>query len=157
MQTKAISLFFLFLPGLTLAQSTEMPGNTSNGSFIWILIQAIFALLLMIGGIFLVVWVLKQFMNRTQRTGSGDNSNFQVVKQIPVSPKQQIYAVRFLDDLLLLGSSENGLTKIDCYRDFDRWDLFEGNATPLQDNFKSIFKGKLAAKLPGSGSGMRQN
>jgi len=66
-----------------------------------------------------------------------------VVKQIPIAPKQSLYAVRFLDDLLVIGSSESGLTQIETYRDFDQWEVFERSNPKLQKSFKQIFMGKL--------------
>lgn len=153
MNARLIYILLSLLPSLIYSQSSPDPEAASNSSFIWLLMQAIFALLLVIGGIFLVVWVLKQFMNRTQRGASGTSTNFRVVKQIPVTPKHQLFAVRFLDDLFILGGNESGLTKIDCYRDFDRWEVFETGASPIQDNFRNIFKGKIAGRFTGTNSG----
>gem|GEM_PF-1621255 len=143
MKNKITFLFLSLLPLVASAQDKSSQSGVEQESFFWILLQAIFALALVIGGIFLIVWVLKQFMNRSQ-SGYGATSNeFRVVKQIPIAPKQSLYAVRFLDDLLVIGSSESGLTQIETYRDFDQWEVFERSNPKLQKSFKQIFMGKL--------------
>jgi len=143
MKNKITILFLSLLPLVASAQNESSQGGVEQESFFWILLQAIFALALVIGGIFLIVWVLKQFMNRSQAGPVGATAEFRVVKQIPVSPKQNLYAVRFLDDLFVLGSSEKGLTQIESYHDFDRWEVFERSNPKIHNSFKQIFLGKL--------------
>ncbi len=143
MKNKLLFLLLVMIPSLMAAQDQLQKNDTGQKSFFWILLQALFALALVIGGIFLIVWVLKQFMNRTKSGFGPSNNEFSVLRQIPVTPKQNLYAVRFLDDLFVLGSSEQGLTKIESYREFDQWEIFERNTPKIQSSFKQIFLGKL--------------
>jgi len=74
MKNKITFLFLSLLPLVASAQDKSSQSGVEQESFFWILLQAIFALALVIGGIFLIVWVLKQFMNRSQ-SGYGATSN----------------------------------------------------------------------------------
>lgn len=140
----------LMAPVVALAQENASATAAEELSFFWIVIKAIIALLLVIGGIVLVVWVLKQFMNRAQRSNTdGQNGNFTVVQQVNLSPAHTLYAVRFLDDLLVVGGSGDGLSVIHHYPDFTRWDDIKADTSNLTQNFGEVFRNSLTGKFPG--------
>lgn len=137
-------------PAIAFAQTSVTDSSPEAPSLFWIVAQAIFALILVIGGIVLVVWVLKQFLNHTKnRAASGQNGNFTVIQRCNLSPTHTLYAVRFLDDLLVVGGSEDKLSVIHRYTDFTRWDEIKADSSNMPQNFGQIFRNSLTGKFPG--------
>jgi len=138
------------VPAISVAQNSVADPVPEEPSFFWIVVQAFVALLLVIGGIVLVVWVLKQLMNRTQnRPAGGQNGNFTVVQQCNLSPVHTLYAVRFLDDLFVVAGTEDGLSAIHRYADFTRWDEIKADPSHVTQNFGQLFRNSLQGKFTG--------
>ncbi|MCF7802852.1 MAG: flagellar biosynthetic protein FliO [Candidatus Marinimicrobia bacterium] len=141
MKNKSILLVTVLLPGILAAQESFQETGGNQPSFLWIIIQSIFALALVIGGIVLVVWVLRQFMNRAQGSPSAQRTpEFRVLHQVDLTANHSLFAVRFFNDLLLLGEGENGMTLIHKYPDFREWDALEDNSPQVNQKFGQILK-----------------
>lgn len=139
-------------PALAIAQELEEATGGKQPSLFWIIIQSVLALALVIGGIYLVVWVLKQAMNRTSGGGGLTNREmFGVVHRSAVSPKHSIYAVRFLDDLFILAGNEENITVVHRYAQFDQWEKFESGGNSAGGSFADVLKDKFSDISGGSG------
>jgi len=112
----------------------------------WLALQSVGALILVVVGIFVFVWFLKQMMTRFSGSSSvNTHTGFQIVSRMSISPKQSLYAVRSFDDLLILASSDAGVTLLHRYENFEHWDNFDFQQKPVRDNFGGMFR-KLLSK-----------
>ncbi len=144
MRRTLLIIGIMLRPAFGLAQEVEGTSGGSQPALIWIILQAILALALVIGGIFLVVWVLKQAMNRGGGMAGGSGGRlFGVVHRTTISPKQSIYAVRFQDDLFILAGNDERLSVIHHYSGFEAWDQFDTGASGAGSNFAEVLKEKF--------------
>lgn len=136
---------------LTAAAAVQTPDTASaftseSPSLFWIVLQTIFALAVVIAGIVGFVWLLKQLMSRTASSNqdSKSNSQVQLVRQLPLSPKHSIYMIRILDDLFIVSSTEEDLNLLHRYEDFNKWESIETQQTQVSAGFSQFFQGALA-------------
>lgn len=119
-------------------------GEQAPGTF-WLAVQSIGALILVVVGIFVFVWLLKQMMTRfSGNAPAANHAGFQVVSRMSITPKQSLYAVRSFDDLLILASSDSGITLLHRYEKFEHWDNFDFQQKPVRDNFGGMFRKLLS-------------
>ncbi len=136
----------------TAAYAVQNPDTASalsndSPSFFWVLLQTVFALAVVIAGIVGFVWLLKQLMNRTAATaqeGSNKNPQLHLVHQLPLSPKHSIYMVRVLDDLFVVSNTEEKISLLHRYEDFNQWDIIETKTTQISSGFAQFFQTALA-------------
>lgn len=139
-----MNLFIMFA-GTSVAQIDSTAVSGGGPSFFWVLIQSVFALVVVIAGIIAFVWVLKQFMGRSVgSTGESANSELRLIQQFPLSPKQSIFLVRILDDLYVLSNSDEDLTLLHRYEEFQRWDSIELHYKPGANGFAQFFQKTLS-------------
>ncbi len=126
---------------IALGENTlSTPGNQEPG-FLWILLQSIGALLLVMVGIYVFVWLLKQLMNRTGgHMPSGISAHFQVLSRMAISPKHSLYAIRSFDDLFIVASSESEISLLHRYENFEQWDAFDVKKNAGQNGFEKLFQ-----------------
>jgi flagellar biogenesis protein FliO len=136
---------------LTVAATVQTPDTASafsgeSPSFFWILLQTIFALAVVVAGIVGFVWLLKQLMNRTASPNQDNKSNsqFHLVRQLPLSPKNSIYMIRILDDLFVVSNTEEDLKLLHRYEDFNKWESIETQQAQVAAGFSQFFQGALS-------------
>jgi len=125
-------------------------GTTDTGKkepgTLWLALQSIGALILVVIGIIVFIWLLRQMMTRFSGNGSvSTHAGFQVISRMSISPKHSLYAIRSFDDLLILASSDSGVTLLHRYENFEHWDNFDFQQKPVQNNFGAMFR-KLLSK-----------
>lgn len=92
----------------TAAQSA---GTSSGGAFV----RLIVGLFIVIAVIFGVYWLLKIY-NRSKKGGAGNGATgIDVVTTAPLGPNRNIHLVRVGDELLLVGSAEQAITRLRTY------------------------------------------
>lgn len=69
------------------------------------------ALLLILGFIFLALTLLKRY-GLTARLQGGNASRLRVEERVVLGPRKQLVVVRFLNKLLVLGVTDNGINVI---------------------------------------------
>ncbi len=97
-----------------------------------------FIALLMIG----VGWVAKKYLLPGKAFGSS-GSGIDVIAHIPLQPKRSIFLVRVPGKILVVGSAENGLTKLSEISDVQALEKFElsvAEASKSGQRFADIFK-----------------
>jgi len=149
-----IMLVIVTIPEVVFSQDIQSSGGGSEPSFIWIVIQAILALALVIAGIYLVVWVLKQAMDRSQGGGKSENTQlFGILYQSAISPKQSLYAIRFLDDLFIVAGNDEQVTVLHRYENFEGWEKLKDGTTQATGKFARLLQEKVMGVSGGSGTG----
>lgn len=115
-------------------------GNQGSGTF-WLALQSVGALILVVIGIFIFVWLLKQMMTRFSGNSSmGTQAGFRVISRMSISPKHSLLAVRSFDDLLILASSDSGVTLLHRYENFEHWEDLDFQHKPVENSFGGVFR-----------------
>ena len=90
---------------------TETAGTSSGGAFV----RLIVGLFIVIAVIFGVYWLLTSY-NKSKKGGAGSGSTgIDVVTTAPLGPNRNIHLVRVGDELLLVGSAEQAITRLRTY------------------------------------------
>jgi len=129
------------LPRFIAAQDSGAPSEAQGDGTIWLILQSIGALLLVLAGIFVTIWLLKYLMNRTSgQLSDGLSTHFTVISKVAISPKHSIYALRSFDDLLIVGTSESGIEMLHRYENFQQWDTIDLKSPNKVSDFTSLFQ-----------------
>ncbi len=129
------------LPQFVFAQDSGAPSEDQGVGTVWLILQSIGALLLVLAGIFVTIWLLKYLMNRTSgQLSDGLSSHFTVISKVAISPKHSIYALRSFDDLLIVGTSESGIEMLHRYENFQQWDAIDLKSPNKVSDFTSLFQ-----------------
>jgi len=116
------------------------PGDQDPG-LLWTILQSIGALLVVVVGVFVFVWLLKQLMNRTGgHMTSGISSHFQVLSKVAISPNHSLFAIRSFDDLFIVASSDSGVRLLHRYENFEQWDAFDHQRSAGPNGFEKLFR-----------------
>ena len=136
----ALIILLFFLNILISAQTTETPQLTSTNNFDlggWMIKMGLF-LGLIIGLIYVSLYLLKRYVYRPISNNSG--GVFQILESTSIAPKKSLLLVKVLDRLLVLGVSEsqiNALAEIEEASVRELVSKLKTNATHSGDNFQT--------------------
>ena len=96
---------------LSSGGTSAVSHSSSSGAFI----RMLFGLAIVIGVVFALYWVLKKVGNRNSGSGIRDDGKMTIVASTQLAPTRSLHLVRVGDELVLVGSAEQGVTPIRVY------------------------------------------
>lgn len=137
---QAIAAFFLLLPAMTLAKSNEEPGPEFNsGQWIW----ALFSLVIVV---VLAYWATKFLAGKF---GVSQAKHLKVAESLFLGPNRHLYLLLVHNKVLLIGSSEGGISLIQEIDDPQFFEELERHGANIQNLPAGKFSGLITPVLGG--------
>ena len=77
----------------------------------WLIVQVVLYLALIVGLIYLTLYVLRKYVYRPPLQGAAQ-AHLRVLTSVFVAPKKAIYLVKVVDRILVLGATDSGMTTL---------------------------------------------
>ena len=143
MKPLAVLFIVLMLPGMVWAQDTTQvipkpPQIDYNPDITGILFKLFVSLTIVIGLIYLSIYVLKKFNNKTYTSG---NQLIDIIGKSYLAPKQSLYIVKMGFSYAVLGVCENSINMI---KELSPEEVENLKKSPVQNKgFQNILKSVL--------------
>lgn len=145
-------LLFLMAPALaqTVADSSAAMPHAQSINMGWVLAKAILSLLLIIGLIFLSVYLLRKYVYRGYQSGSA-SEGMRILSQIQIQPKKFVALMQVYNRVLVVGITDAAMHTLTEFNDEEsvRTILSQVEHAPdkwTQHKFLEMFKKNLQSK-----------
>jgi flagellar protein FliO/FliZ len=108
------------------AKDAPQQVGASSGS----IVRTIVGLAVVIGVIYGLTWVLKQV--KANKTTSADGSGLESIATLPLGQNRALHLIRAVDELVLVGAGEHGVTPIRTYTEAEARSAGLLDAEPAQ-------------------------